>query len=66
MTCTGMGMPAHGVSRAVSGVVGPKVSETGLLRRSSGRCLGVLSWRVESMNMGAKGTVVFTPGRRVP
>jgi hypothetical protein len=53
-----------GISRAVAGVVGPKVFETRLLRGSGGRRLGVLSWRMECLKRGAKRAVVFTPGEK--
>lgn len=62
----GMGMRAHVSLRTVPGVGGPKVFETGLLRRSGGRRLGVLAWHVGCMKRGAKGTVVFTPGEKGP
>ena len=61
MTC-GVGVTAHGIACPVSGVVGPKVFETRLLRGSCGRRLGVLSRRMERLKRGAKGAVVFTPG----
>ena len=63
MACS-VWVTAHGISRAVSGVVGPKVFETRLLRGSGGRRLGVLSCRMERLKRGAKGAVVFTPGEK--
>lgn len=60
-----VGMSAHGIARAVSGVVGPKVFEPGLLRRSGGSRLGVLSRRVEPLERSITGAIVFTPGRGV-
>ena len=60
MAC-GIGVTAHGISCPVSGVVGPKVFETRLLRGSRSRRLGVLSRRMERLRRGVKGAVVFTP-----
>lgn len=62
MACS-MGMTIHGISRTVSGVVGPKVCRARLLRGSGSRRLGMLSWRMCRMKGGAKRTVVFTPGQ---
>lgn len=59
-----VGVTAHGIVRAVPVVVGPNVPETRLLGRSGGRCLGMLSrLTLRRVKRGAKGAVVFTPGR---
>lgn len=62
MACS-VGITTHWISRAVSGMVGPKVFKARLLRGTGGRRLRMLPWRMESVIGGTKRAVVFTPGK---